>query len=186
MTHALPFQNCLQPELEERRGAWRMRDVTRCGLRSLMQPSAACACGQKACLLGRYMLDGAGKSMERLSMIAGGTGITPMYQVRRSPVGFVGGTDAVVPTGTTVAASIRSPAQKRAAHAVQFFCGFCCSAWARGKEKAGHVSRGGGAALSNHFIFAGTCTGCQGVGTGVHEGRRSAHLRAGQPRQTYI
>lgn len=31
--------------------------------------------------LRRYMLDGVGKSVERLSMIAGGTGITPMYQV---------------------------------------------------------------------------------------------------------
>ncbi|KAK9825864.1 hypothetical protein WJX81_005959 [Elliptochloris bilobata] len=30
---------------------------------------------------GRYELNGVGKSMERLSMIAGGTGITPMYQV---------------------------------------------------------------------------------------------------------
>ena len=65
-----------------------------------------CACALlMACLLRRYMLDGAGKSMERLSMIAGGTGITPMYQVRPSPVGFVGGPDAVVPVG---AASTRN------------------------------------------------------------------------------
>ena len=33
----------------------------------------------------RYELNGAGKSLERLSMIAGGTGITPMYQVRPVP-----------------------------------------------------------------------------------------------------
>ena len=30
----------------------------------------------------RYELNGAGKTLERLSMIAGGTGITPMYQVQ--------------------------------------------------------------------------------------------------------
>lgn len=33
----------------------------------------------------RYELNGAGRSLERLSMIAGGTGITPMYQVRPVP-----------------------------------------------------------------------------------------------------
>ncbi len=40
-------------------------------------------CQKRGMTLRRYMLDNVGKSVERLSMIAGGTGITPMYQVQR-------------------------------------------------------------------------------------------------------
>ena len=46
-----------------------------------------CMCGRDRCGMPwcRYELNGTGKSLERLSMIAGGTGITPMYQVRTAP-----------------------------------------------------------------------------------------------------
>ena len=76
----------LGPHGSEKRGSCQARIAASrpalCDLRDQQRQEQRTCVSKRRTTLRRYMLDNVGKSVERLSMIAGGTGITPMYQVR--------------------------------------------------------------------------------------------------------